>query len=178
MTSYSPIPMPTITQTYLGNTIANSDLAAQVEQCRRQNTCLDVYLSQQDSRKGRIHAHATSGEAIGIIKQRDRPLQEGDVFQTESGKWLIVHLEVQRVMVLSFTGEAPGHELDLIHLGHVLGNHHWAIVMKPHCIYVELTTDPEVIETTIQHFKIPNLSIQYESRSPHQFLNFSHHSHH
>lgn len=170
--------MATITQTYLGNAIANPDVAKQVEQCRQQNTCLEVYLSQNDSPKGRIHAYATSGEAIGIIKERDRPLQEGDVFQTESGDLLVVHLEAQRVMVLSFAGEAPGYELDLIHLGHVLGNHHWSIVVQQNRIYVELTTDPAVIETTIQHFKIPNLCISYETRSPNQFLTFSHHSHH
>jgi urease accessory protein len=169
--------MTTIAQTYVGNCFTDAQLQERVEQARQQQTCLEVSLSQHDVPKGRIHAHTTSGMAVGIIKERDRPLQAGDVFQTETGQLLLVHLAAQTVMVLSFTGEAAGHELELIHLGHVLGNHHWAILVQRDRIYVQLAVDPAVVEATVRGFNIPHLCVSYESRLADQHLTFSHHTH-
>jgi urease accessory protein len=169
--------MTIIAQTYVGNYFADTSLRERVEQARLRQTYLEVSLNHHDIPKGRIHAHTASGTAVGIIKERDRPLQAGDVFQAETGQLLFVHLAAQTVMVLSFTGEAGGHELDLIHLGHVLGNHHWAISVQTDRIYVQLAVDPAVMEATIRGFNIPNLCISYESRSADQHLTFSHHTH-
>ncbi|MBD2018989.1 urease accessory protein UreE [Leptolyngbya sp. FACHB-36] len=170
--------MTAIAQTYLGNCITDSTLAARVEQARRSGQCLEVSLHPADRPKGRIHAHAASGEAIGIVKPRDQAICEGDTFATDTGKLLIVHLEAQTVMVLSVAGDVTGHEIALIHLGHALGNHHWSILVQQNEIYVQLTSDPHVIESTIRSFNIPGIQIRYESRSPEQPLTFSHHSHH
>lgn len=169
--------MTELAQRYLGNYLQESELAQQVEDHRRDRTCLEVYLSPADSLKGRIHAQSTSGESVGIIRGRERPLVDGDVFSTERDRLVVVHLEDQKVIVLSFAGEASGHELNLIHLGHTLGNHHWPILVQSDRIYVQLAADATLIEATIRSFAIPGLLIHYESRSPGQQIFFTAHTH-
>lgn len=170
--------MTELAHTYIGNWVSNPDLSERVEQARTEGTCLEVYLRQIDSLKGRIHAKSTSGEVVGIIKGRDWSLTEGDVFETERGQLLVVHLEEQKVMVLSFTSEAKGHEIELVHLGHTIGNHHWPLIVRGNNIYIDLVAGIEVMESVVRSFKIPGLYIKYESRSFDNQLTFDKHSHH
>lgn len=167
-----------IAQTYLGNLLEDSDLTQRVKSARTLENYLEVYLSQTDSSKGRIQAQSTSGIAVGIIKSRDWSLRQEDVFVTESGNLLLIHLQDQRLMVLSFTEPVEDRAIELVHLGHVLGNHHWPIIIQKNKIYLQLVIDAAVIEATIRDFQIPGLKIEYESRSPSKHLNFSHHHHH
>ena len=169
--------MTQIASTWLGNYNIDATLTRQIEQERIANNCLEVYLHPDNNFKGRIYARSTSGVAVGIIKERDRVLNSGDVFRTETGLLLIVHIEAQKVIVISFTGEVGDHALELIHLGHVLGNHHYPIVLEAGKIYVELVSPLEVIIATIERFNIPSLCVSYEVRSPDQKLIFSLHSH-
>jgi len=134
-------------------------------------------LHPDNSSKGRIYARSTSGIAVGIVKERARSLNTGDVFKTERGQLLVVHIEAQKVIVISFNNEVGGRALELIHLGHVLGNHHYPIKLDVDKIYIELVAPPEVIAATIKSFKIPGLCVSYESRSSNQKLIFSPHSH-
>jgi urease accessory protein UreE len=67
---------------------------------------------------------------------------------------------------------------DLIYLGHVLGNHHWPILVNGDRIYVEMVADRAVMEATVRNVNIPNLCIDYEVRSSANQIQFSSHSHH
>ena len=165
-----------IAQTYLGNLQEDKDLAARIRSASKE--CLKVYLSQQDVSKGRIQVQSTSGVALGIIKSRDWVLRSGDVFATESGNLLLIHLQKQKLMVLSFDEPLTAKATELVYLGHVLGNHHYPITIAQNKIYLQLTEDCEVIEQTIRALQIKDLKINYESSSPDQSLDFSHHHHH
>ncbi len=169
--------MTHIASTWLGNYNVDATLAQQIEQERIAGSCLEVYLHPDNSSKGRIYARSTSGVVVGIIKERDRTLNSGDVFKTEQQQLLVVHIEAQKVIVISFTGVIGDRALELIHLGHVLGNHHYPILIEAGKIYVELVAPPEVITSTIERFNIPGLCVSYEMRSPDQKLIFSPHSH-
>lgn len=166
--------MTELVQKYLGNSLENPALAQQLEE----KGCWEVYLSSSDRPKGRIYTQSTSGVAIGIVKNRDWMLQEGDVLATEEGQLLLVHLQTQKLLVISFTQSVGDRAIELIHLGHVLGNHHYPILVQNNKIYLQLVTDAEVIEKTIRDFAIPGLQIEYEERSPQQQLTFESHSHH
>ncbi|MGB3640688.1 MAG: urease accessory protein UreE [Rivularia sp. (in: cyanobacteria)] len=166
-----------IAQNYLGNITEDASLAQRVKLARELDHCLEVYLSQIDSCKGRIQAQSISGITVGIIKSRDWSLRQEDVFITESGKILLIYLQEQKLMVLSFTEPLEDCAIELVHLGHVLGNHHWPIIIRKNKIYLQLTVDAAIIEATIGNFQIPGLKIDYESRSPEEHFNFSHHSH-
>lgn len=170
--------MTELAQTYLGNSLADVSLSERIAKARSSELCLEVHISQTDNRKGRIHTHSSNGVAVGIVKNRDWSLQEGDVLETEQGKLLIVHLQDEKVMVLSFSQPVTQHPIELIHLGHVLGNHHWPIIVQNNKLYVQLVADIEVMETTIRNFQIPGLQITYELQSAETYLDFSQHHHH
>ena len=168
--------MTEIAKTYLGNLQENVALGEKLK--ANQEVCLEVNLSQSDRRKGRIHTQSTAGIAVGIIKSRDWLLREGDVLETEQGKLLLVHLQSQELMVLSFTPSVAHNPIELIHLGHVLGNHHYPIVVKDNKIYLQLIVDKEIMETTIRNFQIPGLQINYEEQlDGDRFISSEHHHH-
>jgi urease accessory protein len=166
-----------ITQTYLGNLREDSSLAARVNQARQQEACLNVNLSQSDRRKGRIQAYSTSGETIGIVKSRDWTLRTEDVFLTESDRLVVIQLQEQELLVLSFEQHVTASPTELVHLGHVLGNHHYPITIANQKIYLQPGADLAIVEQTIKQLQIPGLIINYEMRSP-EHLNFAPQSHH
>jgi urease accessory protein len=169
--------MTQIASTWLGNYDVDAALARQIEQERSIGNCLEVYLHPDNSSKGRIYARSTSGVAVGIVKERGVSLNSGDVFKTAQGQLLVVHIEAQKVMVISFTGVVSDRALDLIHLGHVLGNHHYPMKIEADKIYIELVASAEIIAAIIGRFNIPGLCVSYESRSSEQKLVFSPHTH-
>lgn len=166
--------MTEIANIYLGNRQENPDLAQQLIG----TDYLEVYLQPSDRSKGRIYTHTDSGIAVGIIKSRDRPLQSGDIFQTESGNLLLIHLQAQELLLLDFSGVAPEiAPTTLVYLGHVLGNHHYPIAIEDHKIYVQLVTDKSIIEKTINNLNIPGLKIATTKGSLESEITFSVHSH-
>jgi urease accessory protein len=169
-------PMITIAQTFLGNALKDVALQQRVEHARKMGECLEVELTQNDSLKSRIRAKSPDGTTVGIIKARGWNVAEGDVFETESKQVVVVRLQAQEVMVLRVASECSGYGIELVHLGHVLGNHHYPITISPDCIYVQLVADKTVIAAAIENFKIPGLAITYESRS-FEHLSFQPHSH-
>lgn len=168
--------MTEIAQTYLGNIQENVTLAEKLEGSKE--LCLEVNLSQSDRGKGRIYTQSTSGMPVGIIKNRDWLLREGDMLETEQGKLLLVHIQTQELMVLSFSESVASNAIDLIHLGHVLGNHHYPIMVKDNKIYLQLIVDKERIEATIRNFNIPGLQIDYQEKFEGDRFNFSQTRHH
>ncbi len=166
--------MTEIAKIYLGNIQNNLNLSQRLTK----ETYLEVYLQSSDRQKGRIHAHTDSGIAIGIIKSRDRPLQSGDLFQTDSGKLLLIHLQQQELLVFDFAAIHPDIlPVQLVYLGHVLGNQHYPIAIKNHKIYVQLVTDKSVIEKIIKNLNIPNLQMSYQQISGNGEITFTSHSH-
>jgi urease accessory protein len=170
--------MTVLTETYLGNQEIDRSLQQQVLQAQQAGALLEVYLQPEDSGKGRIHAFSTTGIELGIIKSREQSLGTGDLFAMQSGQLLLVNLTEQTVMTLSVNGDVSKHAIDLIYLGHVLGNHHWPILVQGDRIYVEMVADRTVMETTVRNVNIPNLCIDYEVRSSVNQIHFSSHSHH
>ena len=164
-----------IAQTYLGNVQENPEIEQQIKST--QKPYLETYLSLEDRRKGRIQAQSTCGLLLGIIKSRDWSMRSGDVFVTESGSFLLIHLQKQKLMVLSFSETVKAKAAELVYLGHVLGNHHYPLIIDQDKLYLQLGDDSEVILQTIKTLQIPGLQITYESRSPEKSLSFSHHHH-
>ena len=157
---------------YLGNLSTDAALAQRVHQAQHHSGCLEVYLDAGDRVKGRIHAHAQSGETVGIVKDRSWAVSAGDVWQTDSGKLLLVHLKDRGLLVLSFDGQTVGDGADdgaalaLIQLGHALGNHHYTLSRHHQKLYLPITGDRTLLETTLASFQIPGLVVTYAERSP------------
>lgn len=166
--------MTEIAQTYLGNVARDSHLA---ELIARENY-LEVVLNQNDRAKGRIYTNTDCGVTIGIVKSRDLLLQSGDLFKTDAQKLLLVRLEEPKCLVLDFsTWQKDLIPIRLVYLGHVLGNHHYPIAIQDDKIYVELTTEPKILEQIINDVQIPGLEIRYETQKFKSEVTFSTHSH-
>ena len=166
--------MTEIAQTYLGNIDRDCDLAKLIAT----KTCLKVLLSQGDRHKGRIHAYTDHDVAVGIIKSRDRLLESGDVFQTESNRLLLVQIQQQELLVINLSALDKNIALTkLVHLGHVLGNHHYAIAIQENKIYVRVDTKSKAIEKIIADLQIPGLRITYEMQSASANITFTSHNH-
>lgn len=182
--------MTLLTQTYFGNVFQSSELKAKLDNADL--TCLHMELNPADCVKGRIHGHTTSGEKIGIVKERSWTLQDGDVFGLVTGQWLRVHVHRSESIVACFSPVDIGEKqwsptktaLELVRLGHCLGNHHWPMKIEKNQITIQLTGNRDVFEALLAQMDLPGLVVTYESRSPEaeslasdQSLHFESHSH-
>lgn len=165
------------TQNFLGNCFAIPELEHNLAKARSNHRLMEVELAQADQKKSRIYVKTKSGDAIGLLKQRDWQLTNGDVFQLEDERFLLIHLNAQPLMTLSLDTDHAVDALKLIHLGHTLGNHHYPIVVTADKIYIQINKNTTTLESTIKTFDIPGLKIGYETRSPDQALTFASHQH-
>ena len=150
--------MAEVAQTYLGNINHNADLAHSIET----KSYLELTLKPEDRQKGRIHAHTASGVEIGIIKSRDRSLESGDLFETDSGKILLINLQETELLLLDLSKVDSNITLSkLVELGHTLGNHHYPLKVEGNLIHVRLNTDKLTAESLIKSLNIDGLQIRY-----------------
>ena len=158
---------------YFGNIQDQSDLKHQIQQ----ETYLEVEITPEENRKGRIYTQTRQGNPIGIIKERFQSLREGDIFQTDQGHWLLISLQRETVMVVQWDSQRPYQLQDFINFGHVLGNHHYPIQVQENCLYIKLVTEPKMMEALIHSLGIPGLEIRYEEYQADTLTFYTHHSH-
>lgn len=165
--------MTEVAETYLGNVNSNSKLAQSIA-----SDCLKINLQYSDRHKGRIHAYTDSNLAVGIIKSRDRALQSGDLFRTNSGKLVLIHLQEPELLVINLSTLEPNvAPAKLVHLGHVLGNHHYPIAIQDNQIYVQLIANKTSIEKLVKNLNISGLKINYQLPQGDRQIIFSSHGH-
>lgn len=167
--------MKEVAKVYLGKIALDSTLAQKVAQAREENRLLEVILQESDRSKGRILAQSTDGVAIGIVRNRDLKLQEGDVFQTTRGDLVLIHLKAETLMVLTLDEAVDLHSaMKLVHLGHLLGNQHYPIKIEGNKIYVRPIGDPSVLTRKIEELN-SELTITWEQTTTMQDASVHHH---
>lgn len=163
-----------VAQIYLGNLQKQPELA----QLLNKDNCLEINLAPSDRFKGRIHTQSTTGKGIGIIRDRDRPLESGDIFQSDSGIFILINLKPQQILIIDISNLASNVlSSKLVQLGHLLGNHHYPIAIENNKIYVQLITDARVLENQIKDLDIHQLKISYGNLQSEQNITFSTHKH-
>lgn len=167
--------MKEVAQKYLGNIAEDYTVEQQIAIARDNNRYLEVFLLQRELTKGRILTKSNSGVEIGIIKSRDFVVRAGDVFETAIGNLVLIKLESEQLMVLSFEESLNDNcAIDLVRLGHLLGNHHYPIKIEKNKIYVYLVTDTKVIVKMIAKLNIPGLQITFEMNSDREIPHSTH----
>lgn len=170
-------PATKVADRYLGNVKEDNELATQIAQSHDVQQCLDVTIERKDCGKGRIFLQAASGQAVGIVKGRDWQLRDGDVLRTQSNQLVLVSLQKQQVISLQFEPKVNNSPVQLVNLGHTIGNHHWPITLHRETLYVEVADNAEVIEATIHDIVrtlgIEGLRIVREFRGGDRTLDFS-----
>lgn len=170
--------MTEVAEIYLGNISRDNLLAQKVAQARASDGLLEVKLTQSDRNKGRIFVQSTSKIAIGIVKSRDVQLNTGDVFQTNQGNLLLVNINHETVMVLHFAeGIISNSAINLVRLGHILGNQHYPIKIEANKIYVGLNIDRKVLIQMIEELNLTGLTITWEQVSSLEGLTTPKHHH-
>lgn len=167
---------------YIGNVSESADLARRVLHARETGECLEVEITRGDRTKGRILTQTASGQLVGIVKERDFLLKDGDLLLSESGYMVLVSIQQQRVMSLRFDSDAENRAIALVHLGHALGNQHWPVTAKGDVLYVELVADASLMESTLRkiakRLNIKGLHISFETNLSDKAIDFSvDHSH-
>lgn len=171
-----------LAQTYLGNAREDEGLAVKVAQAQRTEQCLEVEIGRSDRTKGRILTRTASGQPVGIMKDRDWQLREGDVLETVQGHFVMVHVEAQPLMALRFSPDAHNHATALVQLGHTLGNQHWPTTVRGDAVYVEMVATRAQMEKVVNEMaialKIEGLQITFEAKPADEAVEFQkHHVH-
>lgn len=171
-----------LAQTYLGNAREDEGLAAKVGQKQAAGRCLEVEIGRNDRTKGRILTRTASGQSVGIMKDRDWQLREGDVLETAQGQLVVVHVEAQPLMALRFSSNAHNHPTALVQLGHTLGNQHWPTTVRGEAVYVEMVAARAQMEKMVNEMaialKIEGLQITFEAKPADEAVEFQkHHVH-
>lgn len=168
--------MTEIAAVYLGSIKQDSELAARVEKAE---TVLEISLQPADRNKGRILAQTSTGEQIGIITDRHRSLDTGDVFFTESGRFVLLSFPAEKVLAVHF--EEGMEHIDsskLILLGHLLGNQHYQIKIAPDRVYIRTSGDSKVIRQQIASLELPGVVMTTEDLASIEGMTAHSHSHH
>ena len=170
--------MKEIAKIYLGNIDRDLTLAQKVTRSREENRLLEVPLQQSDRSKGRILAQSTDGIAIGIVKNRELKLRAGDVFQTTNGDLVLIHLKTETLMVLTLDQAVDLHSaIELVRLGHLLGNQHYPIKIEGNKIYVRPIGDRTILARTLEELNFSGITITWEQTAKMQNA-IAHHHHH
>lgn len=168
--------MKKIANVYLGNLNRDRILAQKIASARKNNRLLEVTLQESDRSKGRILARSTNGVVIGIARDRESKLQAGDVFQTTRGDLVLIHLQLETLMVLTLDEVVDFQSaMEFVRLGHLLGNQHYPIKIEGHKIYVRPISDRSVLTQMIEKLNLSGLTITWEQTAAMQDIKFRHH---
>lgn len=165
-----------LAKTYLGNISDCDELARRVAQAEADGSCLKVTVEQGDRAKGRILTQTDAGQKVGITKGRDWLLRDGDVLVGEGDRMVLVSVEPQALIALTFSPGANNNPAALVQLGHILGNRHWPVAIKNETLYIELTANAALVKSTIQEaaarLNVQGLQIESVSRTAQNALDF------
>ncbi|MEO1620677.1 MAG: urease accessory protein UreE [Cyanobacteria bacterium J06632_3] len=164
-----------VAENYLGNL---NDLSEQKESSSSEASMplLVVTIDRKDRCKGRIFTTSESGQPVGIVKGRDWLLKDGDILAAADHQRVLIRIQPQQVITLQ-VDHAHNAGIQLIHLGHVLGNHHWPITVQGNKLYIEMVTDADLIISTIREvadtLNLQGITVTQEEKSAEHALDFS-----
>ncbi|MEL6161382.1 MAG: urease accessory protein UreE [Cyanobacteria bacterium J06623_5] len=165
-----------VADAYLGNLSKNEQLTEQVKQKQAAGCAFTVHIDHVDCCKGRIFTETADGQTVGIVKGRSWSLTDGDVLATQTDTLILIALHQQTVIALRFDHSDQNLAVRLVHLGHVLGNHHWPISLIHNSLYVEQVADIELMQATIREtattLGIRGLQITTETKSSNEAIDF------
>ena len=128
----------------------------------------EIFLDQWTAQKSRFLAKGVSGAEYPVALTRGTHIVDGDVieFDPQSGKGVVVRLELNPVLVVDLEGIADKDHDTIIRialeLGHAIGNQHWPAVVKGTKVYVPLTVDKKVMLSVLETHHIPGIKFEFE----------------
>ncbi|PIJ50127.1 urease accessory protein UreE [Erwinia sp. OLTSP20] len=114
-----------------------------------------LVLSQWEAQKSRCRKHTLGGLELGILLDRNQPLEDGDVLLWDASQQLMVIVELKLLEVLViYPGLLQGAVTQLMAtcftLGHALGNQHWKALFKDNRVFIPLTVPRKMVESVLK----------------------------
>lgn len=154
----------TIYDKVLGNMNHSEEWAHKLE-----NADIDyIFLDQWTAQKSRFLAKGVSGKEYPVALARHSQIVDGDVieFDPESGKAVVLRIELSPVLVVDLTsleGKSPADIIRIsVELGHAIGNQHWPAVVKGTKVYVPLTVDKKVMLSVMETHHIEGITFEFQ----------------
>ena len=148
----------------LGNMLQNPEWEEKLK-----NVEIDyVPLDQWTAQKSRFLAKGASGQEYPVALKRHTQVADGDIisYEPESGKAVVLRIELNPVMVVELDGMAKAKPEEIIRialeLGHAIGNQHWPAVVKGTKVYVPLTVDKKVMMSVMETHHIEGITFRFE----------------
>jgi len=153
-----------VADTYLGTV----DDAALQRRLDREDT-IAVTLDETERRRSRVRTATQDGTAVGVVVGRE--LRDGDVLDAD-GTLVVVSLADVAAMVVDVADAAGAADdatsaiLDVLRLGHAVGNRHWDLAIDGTRAYLPRTEDPERMEAAVRPLLPAGATITYEDVTP------------
>jgi urease accessory protein len=132
-----------------------------------------VVLSATDRRRSRVRTETVAGRDVGVVV--GRPLDDGDVLETDDGALVVVELAAVEALVLAFGDDvSPTAALEL---GHAVGNRHRDLAVRGREALVPVADSRERTEALVADHLPDGATIRYEAVPPTTFDDGPAHAH-
>ena len=115
----------------------------------------ELWLSAWDAQKRRLRKRSREGRDVAVALDPPAPLSDGDVLYAGEGALVVARIEPAQVVVFRLAGAPTPTVLAerALRLGHVLGNQHWPVRLRPASTLEVVEGDPA--ESTMLEVDVP-----------------------
>jgi urease accessory protein len=138
----------------------------------------ELRLSPWDAQKRRLRKRTRAGRDVAVALDRPGALADGDVLYAGPDAVVVVRVDAGEVVVFRLSGAPDPTSLaaNAVRLGHVLGNQHWPVRLRPATadqlsvgaveIVVPLSLDRRVVDAVIRAHRLEGVSYSFRPAAP------------
>ena len=154
-----------VIETVRGNVHRDPRLTTAYRDAQAAGRVDEVRLTPLEAQKGRLRVTSIHGTPFGLSLGRGAVVCDGDVlYQDDSGSMVVARITPEEVLVITVRPQAsPADVLRVaVHLGHVLGNQHWPIMVEGASVYVPVSVDRTVMETVLRTHGLEGIEYRFD----------------
>lgn len=130
-------------ESVVGNIFENKKLMTRFKQMDTQEKSERLKISRLELERGRVRRKTDRGTDVGLVLGYDQKLHHGDVIVRNRKKFIIIEQLPEKVLYVKLR-ELKGDIIDLVMLGHIIGNRHKPIMINDDVISFPVQSDSEV----------------------------------
>ena len=148
----------------MGNIFDDKKLMTKFNQMESQKSCERLKISRLETERSRIRKKTDLGTDIGLILDSGTKLHHGDVIVSNLKKFIIIEQLPEKVISIKIR-KLKENSVELVTLGHIIGNRHKPIVIKDDVLSFPIQADSEVdVFKKLLSYIINNLEIKVEEQ--------------
>ncbi len=147
----------------MGNIFDDKKLLAKFNQMEYQKSCERLRISRLEMERSRIRKKTDLGTDIGLILDSGTKLHHGDIIVSNLKKFIIIEQLPEKVISIKI--RKLENSVELVTLGHIIGNRHKPIVIQDDVLSFPIQADSEVdVFKKLLSYIINNLEIKVEEQ--------------